>query len=188
MNTVIIIIIVVAGFIIAATKGKRKRFKYSVNEPWPFVQKNLQTPAEMKLYKALKEALPDHHIFVQVQVSRLVDVKKGHDFKQWFNRINRMSLDYVVCDKNLKTVAVIELDDLTHERADRKEADAKKNKVMEGAGIRLIRWKRIPSVDEIRQAVSSARGEDVGPNGAGRRQDRTSETKNNEQANPGRPR
>lgn len=38
------------------------------------------------------------------------------------NRINRMSVDFVVCNKDPGIVAVIELADATHQRKDRQAA------------------------------------------------------------------
>ncbi len=76
----------------------------------------------------------------QVGLSRLLSVKKGHNFQAWLNRINRMSADFVICTKDSSIVAVIELDDASHEREDRKIADAKKDNALSAAGIHIIHW------------------------------------------------
>jgi very-short-patch-repair endonuclease len=117
--------------------------------------KKLQTNNEEALYKRLKEALPEYHIFAQVQLSRFIDVKKGHDFNQWFNRINRMSVDFVVCDESLKVLAVIELDDSSHRDPHRQKQDDKKNKALKSAGIKIIRWQKTPSKEEIISQIKS---------------------------------
>jgi len=59
-------------------------------------------------------------------MSRVLGVKKGFRFHEWNNRINRMSYDFVICDKAATVIAAIELDDKSHEREDRRESDAKK--------------------------------------------------------------
>lgn len=46
-------------------------------------------------------------------------------------------------------VAVVELDDASHRREARKEADAKKNKALANAGIRVLRWEAKSLPDEI---------------------------------------
>ncbi len=63
-----------------------------------------------------------------------------------------MSLDFVVCQKDSSIVAVIELDDRTHEKEPRQEADAKKNRALSSAGVSLIRWRvnQMPPEQEIR--------------------------------------
>ena len=62
-----------------------------------------------------------------------------------------MSADFVVCKKDSSIVAVIELDDATHQKKDRQAADAKKDKALASAEIRVIRWqaKAIPDVATI---------------------------------------
>jgi hypothetical protein len=51
-----------------------------------------------------------------------------------------LSADFVVCRQDGAIVAVIELDDSSHSRAYRKQADAKKDKALASAGLRIIRW------------------------------------------------
>ena len=138
----------------SALKSKRKRkFKYDPNDEWPFEKERLLTSPEQVLYFRLREALPDYCIFAQVQISQLISVKKGHDFNQWFNRINRMSADFVVTDKTMEIIAVIELDDRTHFRPDRMASDRKKETALISAGIEVIRCNvsQMPTVDKIKE-------------------------------------
>ena len=67
--------------------------------PWPFYVKKPLSQPEQVLYHRLVKALPDHIVLAQVQVSRVLGVKKGFSFNEWNNRINRMSYDFVVCSK-----------------------------------------------------------------------------------------
>ena len=77
----------------------------------------------------------------------MLGVKQGN-FHEWNNRINRMSLDFVVCHKDSTIAAAIELDDKSHDKASRKEADDKKGKALSAAGIALIRWQASALPDE----------------------------------------
>ncbi|MGM8226759.1 DUF2726 domain-containing protein [Cellvibrio sp. ARAG 10.3] len=149
---VIFFVAILSLFAGAIKSGGKRRFKYNPHEEWPFEKQKLMSHPEQVMYFRLREALPDYCIFSQVQLSQLVRVKKGHDFKQWFNRINRMSADFVVTDKSMSTIAVIEVDDKTHQRADRIEQDKKKDKALKSAGIEVIRWpaKPLPTVEAIR--------------------------------------
>jgi hypothetical protein len=126
------------------------------SEDWPFVAINpVITPPEQILYRRLLEALPECMVLAQVQLSRVLGVQDGHPFHVWNNRISRMSLDFVVCRWNGRLVAVIELDDRSHERADRIEADAKKDAALAAAGVPIIRWKvhAMPDHAQIRHAI-----------------------------------
>jgi very-short-patch-repair endonuclease len=123
--------------------------------PWPFYAKKPLSQPEQVLYHRLIDALPGCLVLAQVQLSRVLGVKKGFRFNEWNNRINRLSLDFLVCLKDSTVVAAIELDDQTHEKGSRKDADARKAKALTAAGIQLLRWnvKALPDEATIRQAI-----------------------------------
>jgi hypothetical protein len=125
------------------------------NKPWPFYAKKVLTHPEQVLYHRLVAAMPEHIILAQVQLSRVLGVKKGFNFNEWNNRINRMSLDFLVCSRDSSAIFGVELDDKTHSRPSRAEADAKKEKAMSAAGVRLVRWQvnALPDEAAIRQAL-----------------------------------
>ncbi len=151
MTTFWMVLIVFFLFVIVFRNELKKNGH--LNGSWPFYAKKPLTEVERILYHRLVKALPDHIVLAQVQLSRVLGVKRGYNFNEWNNRINRMSLDFVVCHKDSTIVSVIELDDQTHERESRKEADVKKNKALSSAGLSLVRWqvKQIPSEREIRE-------------------------------------
>ena len=73
----------------------------------------------------------------------------------WFNFISRMSYDFVVCRLDGTPIAAIEIDDATHEQADRQEADNRKNLATEAAKIAIIRWEvgATPGVRQIARII-----------------------------------
>lgn len=125
----------------------------SQREPsvWPFYPRKPLSAPEQILYFRLIKALPEHIVLAQVQLSRFLGVKKGNNFQSWLNRINRMSADFVICNKDASVLAVIELDDASHNSKTRQQADAKKDKAIRSAGLRLIRWnvKTMPNEEAI---------------------------------------
>ena len=149
----LLVLIVVVVVILALLKAKAQGGGAG-DEVWPFYAKKPLSQPEQILYFRLVQALPDHIILAQVQLSRLLGVKKGNNYQAWSNRINRMSADFVVCNKDSSIVAVIELDDATHEREDRQAADAKKDKALGAAGVQIVRWqaKAIPDLASIQRA------------------------------------
>jgi hypothetical protein len=110
---------------------------------------------EQVLYHRLIRALPEHIVLAQVQVSRILGVKKGSNFHEWNNRINRLSYDFVVCAKDSTVIAGIELDDKSHEKPSRTSTDERKNKASADAGLRLVRWhvRSLPSEEAIRKEL-----------------------------------
>lgn len=151
---IIFVVVVIAVLIVVKVKLKDE---VGDDEAWPFYAKKPLSQPEQVLYFRLVQSLPDHIILAQVQLSRFLGVKKGNNYQSWFNRINRLSADFLVCNKDFSIVAVIELDDSTHQQKERQDADAKKDKALSSAGIRIIRWqsKAIPNVDTIRAEFMS---------------------------------
>ena len=136
------------------------KFRSNGGQPdliWPFYAKRPLSQPERVLYFRLVQALPERIILAQVQLSRMLGVKKGNNYQAWLNRINRMSADFVICKKDYSIVAVIELDDASHQRDDRRAADAKKDQALSSAGIRIVRWQTtsMPDVTMI-QSIFNA--------------------------------
>lgn len=150
MITIWIFVLVVLG-VFFLLKSRLKRPDRS-DASWPYTHKVLMSPAEQSLYFRLVKALPEKVVLAQVQLSRFLAVRKGHPFVYWNNRISQKSADFVICNKGLSVEAVIELDDLTHQKENRRLADFNKNKALTDAGIRLVRWKTtsLPNEDMIR--------------------------------------
>jgi very-short-patch-repair endonuclease len=66
-----------------------------------------------------------------------------------------MSADFVICTKDATVLAVIELDDSSHQKDRRKATDNKKERALVAAGIKLIRWqaRELPDDAVIRSAL-----------------------------------
>lgn len=147
------VVVGIAAIVVAALQAKTGRA--SEAGEWPYYAKKPLSAPEQILYLRLSGALPQHMVLAQVGLSRLLGVKKGSSFHAWNNRINRMSVDFVVCSQDSSIVAVIELDDASHARDDRRIADAKKDRAITAAGIRIIRWqaKALPDEASIKAHV-----------------------------------
>jgi len=148
--------IALTAFAVVSALRKRAAEAAADDEtPWPFYSKRPLSEPEQVLYHRLVTALPEHIVLAQVQLSRVMGVKKGFSARGWLNRINRMSFDFVVCMKDSTVVAAIELSDRSQESAERIEADIRKSRAASSAGIRLVRWnvKGLPDSDDIRHAL-----------------------------------
>jgi hypothetical protein len=71
----------------------------------PFYARKLLSAPEQALYFRLQQAWSDHIVLAQVQLSRLIGIRKGHDYMVWLNRIICMSADSAVCPKDVSTYA-----------------------------------------------------------------------------------
>lgn len=157
-NFLIVGLLLAAAILFLIFRPKTKKIKGDDMPVWPFEPMPLMTDSEVLFYKKLKMALPEFHLFGQVQLSRMIEpTEEVADERQfWFNRVCRQSVDYVLVDEDLQTVlAAIELDDWTHESKARQKQDAKKDKALASAGIPIIRFhaEKMPSAQMIRHEV-----------------------------------
>jgi hypothetical protein len=133
---------------------------------WPVTAKSLLTNREMELYKTLHGLYPDHRLFVQVALSQLIDVAKNHPERNSIRaRFSQLVADFVLCRPDLSVVAVIELDDWSHALEKRKMPDARKNKALADAGLRLIRIPDgpIPSAETLHRIICKEPERNVSP-------------------------
>jgi very-short-patch-repair endonuclease len=141
----IILAIVVAILIVAG--AVLNEYSKNVTEPVKFQYKYkskpyLMTYVENKCYHALVQAVADkYYVFPQVHLSAIIDHKvEGQSWKGAFSHINQKSVDFVLCDRHyLSPKLAIELDDKTHERPDRIDRDSEVVRVLEQAGVPLLR-------------------------------------------------
>ncbi len=100
------------------------------------------SPAELNFFFNLKAVVGDSaQIFSKVKLSDLFFAKTGDYGKNrsYTNRIDRKHVDFLLCNPiTLKPILGIELDDKSHQRADRQERDDFVNRVFEAAKLPLI--------------------------------------------------
>lgn len=156
MKTLGFVVVLLVVAVVALALLRRKERLSGASREWPFYAKRPLSQPEQVLYHRLLRALPQYIVLAQVQVSRVLGVKKGFNFHQWNNRINRLSYDFVICSKDAVVLVVIELDDRSHEHPTRIETDLKKDRATAAAGVRLVRWhvNALPDEATIRDAVA----------------------------------
>jgi hypothetical protein len=112
---------------------------------------------EHEFFHRLTRALPDYHIFPQVSFGALLQPAKTKSRKDYFSNLckfNQKRADFVVCAKEtLKILAVIELDDVSHNV----DKDSKRDEILTVAGYRTIRFqsRKKPSEAEIAEHFST---------------------------------
>jgi hypothetical protein len=131
-----------------------------VNAPKPWHSrirpKPLLTPNEVEFFHRLERALPNYHVFPQVAFGAILDVDGKKDSFPIRNRFSQKIADFVVCERDtLAVVALVELDDRTHD-ADR---DRDRDEITKAAGYQTIRFpsRRKPTVAEIAALVQQTR-------------------------------
>jgi very-short-patch-repair endonuclease len=100
------------------------------------------TRAEHEFYDTLVSAVgSEYYIFAQVHLPTLLDhAVRGQNWRAALAHINRKSVDFVLCDKAyISPKLAIELDDKSHERPDRQERDNEVERILQQAGVPLLR-------------------------------------------------
>ena len=145
MEIFILVLIVAAAavafaFIKPNTKGSGTKAKQT-----PIKAKPVLTMNEQPTFNRLKEALPEYSVLAQVSFSAMI-TSTGQATR---NRFNRKMADFVICDKAFNVVAVVELDDSSHKG--REDKDAERDELLKEAGLKVIRYKRTPSAEQVRK-------------------------------------
>lgn len=151
---IVAIVVLVA---VAALARPRRRAAHGRDRPWPLEPTpTLLSEPEQVLYRRLVEALPEYRVLTQVQLARVLRFKRGQRDRAVWNRISQLSLDFLIARPDTSIITAIELDDSSHLRSDRQDADARKGHALESAGIPLIRWRvgKMPDVATIKSAVA----------------------------------
>ncbi|WP_459557628.1 PDDEXK family nuclease [Lacunimicrobium album] len=121
------------------------------------------TKAEFSFYSVLRSAVGDRAVVLcKINLNDLFYVAKQNENQGARNRIDRKHVDFVLCDvKTMQPVVAIELDDRSHERADRRERDGFVDRVFEVAGLALVRIRaqRGYNPGELREVLGEVLGE-----------------------------
>jgi very-short-patch-repair endonuclease len=107
---------------------------------FPYGKRDLLSAAELTFFRVLKSQLPEEwHLVTKVNLADLFFVRQPHRNQAARNRIDRKHVDFVICEaRTMQPLLAIELDDASHERADRIARDQFVDRVFEVAGLPLL--------------------------------------------------
>ena len=108
--------------------------------------KYLLTRNEWYEYKKLKKyaAAKDLQVCPKVRLLDFVEPRKGAEhYKSLFYKIQAKHVDFLICDQDLHIKAVVELDDNSHNKADRQERDRFVDQVLTSCGYKVIRTRAV---------------------------------------------
>ena len=165
---------VVTVFVLGFATLKKQKPEASSGTPaiFPYEsQGTLFSPAERSFLGVLEQCVRnEYRVYGKVRLADILKVTTP-DRSKWqraFNAISKKHVDFVLCDPgDTRILAVIELDDKSHTRKDRKKRDAFLEQALAAANVPLLRLsaKSGYSLSEVSQAVASVRQpETVAPN------------------------
>ena len=116
------------------------------------------SPGELAFYRVLVTTVDGTAaVMTKVNLSDLIFVSRPRENTAYRNRIDRKHVDFLLCDATTMRPRVgIELDDRSHDAANRQERDRFVERVFETAGLPLV---RVPlrsgySVNELRSLLA----------------------------------
>lgn len=145
------ILILLIAIFLTANKNKKKTTQLASLSDLKNITKkeDLLTSHEQKMYFELTAAVPGCIVLAQVAFSALLTSKN----RATRNRFDRKIADYVVCNKTLTVIAVIELDDSSHKG--KEQDDAERDAMLKNAGYNTLRYSKIPTRETIQADIAT---------------------------------
>ena len=158
MQWQVILVLLVIVILILIVSLRNKGYNYQQREA-------LFTPAERSFLLSLDKAIStEYRVFGKVRIADILKPSSTKSRKKWhiaFNKISSKHFDYVLCNKDtLKVVAVIELDDKSHQTKKVMQRDIFVEAACKSAKLILIRFpaKSRYSAKAIREKIDLALG------------------------------
>jgi hypothetical protein len=106
-------------------------------------RKSVLTKNELDFYRCLKSFVGEKYIVLsQVRLADIFSIKDGKGYYQALDRIAEKSVDFLLCSpKTFKPFLAIEVDDRTHNKADRRKRDKFVNGLFESQNLPILRYK-----------------------------------------------
>lgn len=128
----------------------RANTKYS---PKHYQTVPLLTDHEREFFERLREAAGSKYFIApQVVFGAFLKVRNlpWVDKTTARNAVQHNRGDFVICNSRFEVVAVVELDDSTHDRRQQRYKDRRRDELMKAVGVKAIRYRQIPDVSRIR--------------------------------------
>ena len=128
-----------------------KRKGYSVRH---YQKIPLLTQREQEFFWRLKEAVGnDLVISPQVPFGAFIKVKStALTYKNHARHVvSHNRCDFLLCNKQLDAVALIEVDDSTHNNRAQRSKDRRRDDLMKAVGVAVHRYKNMPTAAQIRK-------------------------------------
>lgn len=136
------IVLVVIAYLYKLLDLKLSRINYRES----YQARQLLTKRELQEYLKLKQYADARGWMIcpKVRLWDLIEPKRGAAKRQTLiNKIQAKHVDFVLVDQSMNLIGVLELDDKTHDRADRQQRDGFVREALEGAGITMIQTRSI---------------------------------------------
>lgn len=126
-----------------------------------FVAEEIISPAHTKLLTYMQEAFHGHAVLFRPSLATLISVRSSANREDVMNYLASQHVDFVVCEENGKPVYAFDLRERDGQVSDKvKKAALAKSKLLQSAGIKLLRIQRsinaMPPVHEFHQRLAES--------------------------------
>lgn len=162
---IIVVLLVVVAYLQIKSKKPQAKTEQAAEpeatikdiEKLPYKKKLLLTKNEWSFYKALKPAADElgYSVLAKIRVADLVEVAVSDrsEWQKYFNKINKKHIDFALAKpENLQIVLLIELDDNSHNDAQKKR-DEFIEALYKQTGYKLLRTK---GTGNLKEAIDAA--------------------------------
>ena len=111
-----------------------------------YQRKYLLTKNEYREYMTLRKIAAEKGLIIcpKVRLLDIIEPRKGeNDYKSLFFKVQAKHVDFVICDKDLRIKAVLELDDNSHDQKDRQDPDAFVDQILTSVGYKVIHTRSV---------------------------------------------
>lgn len=113
-----------------------------LNDRGKIIPQPIMTPTESKFYDFLYETIGNQYLIETHKPLKEIFKRQGRLRKTLWTMHTNGHVDFLFVDRATKNpILGIELDDWTHNRADRQDADRRKDELFRRANLKLIRFK-----------------------------------------------
>lgn len=99
-------------------------------------------------------------VFTKMRLADLLYIPKGtENEKAWFNRIKAKHIDFIFVDSNYKIRLLVEIDDQTHNRADRQARDEEVDEIFRQQGLEVLHlraWGKRYGAEDLETIITNA--------------------------------
>lgn len=120
---------------------------YFGRQRYPYRARPILTRREYNFYALLQREASRRGLIVcpKVGVKDLLEVTSRRHYMKYFRQIAQKHIDFVICDRELRVLFAVELDDSSHDTEEAKKRDQFKDRAFKAARIPL---RRIRDYDE----------------------------------------
>lgn len=115
-----------------------------------YMSRNLMSTNEKIQYFKIKTVTDKMglHLFAKVRLADIIEPRKNVDnWKRYWNKVQSKHVDFFVCNKSMTSLCVIEIDDNSHKKEDRKSRDKFVDYILLQVGIETVRFLSVNNLE-----------------------------------------